>query len=120
MQALLSAALAVLTGIEPNYDGVTFSYSFVDYDVPFHARVRVQTSRELIPSVFYVDDGNLFCLESGASTDLEENSRDRTRTIVSADLPYRVRDIAYAQSLYVLTSEARPRILSSPGNCSDF
>ena len=120
MQALLGATLAVLTGIEPNYDGVTFSYSLVDYDVPFHARVRVQTSRELIPSVFYVDDGKLFCLESNASTDLEENSGDRTRTLASANLPCRVRDIAYAQSLYVLTSETRPRIFSSPGNCSGF
>ena len=41
MHALLSMSLAVLTGIEPNYDGSTFSYRLVDYDVPFHSGVKV-------------------------------------------------------------------------------
>lgn len=40
MQALLGTVLAVLTGIEPRYDG-EFSFALADYDVPFHNGVRV-------------------------------------------------------------------------------
>lgn len=63
MHMFLTAALAVLTGSEPNYDGTTFSYKLADYDVPFRSGVKVQTSPELVPEIFYIEDGKLFCLE---------------------------------------------------------
>lgn len=120
MHALLGAVLAVLTGIEPNYDGSTFSYRLVDYDVPFRSGVRVQTSRELVSQIFYVDGGKLFCIAPEINLEAPFERKDRTFTVTSANISYEVKDIAYTQSLYVLTKETHPRVLSSSGGCTDF